>query len=232
MGIVDTESRTASSGAVGGAAVPDPENSGSGGTADGLLLTLKRAAAALQEAGVGFALAGGFAAYAHGAAVSTHDVDFLVRERDVPAALEALENAGMRHVDSPENWLAKAYDGDHLIDLIHSPAGRPVREDLFTRAEDLSVGAVFMPVLPATDLVVMRLLAFTETACDFSGFLHVSRALREQVDWESVAEQTAESPYAYAFLTLLTRLGVIDGAGAIEGPGAGGGPAATEGGAP
>ncbi|WP_243725956.1 nucleotidyltransferase [Actinomadura rubrisoli] len=175
------------------------------------MLSLKRAAAALREAGVGFALAGGFAAYAHGAAVSTHDVDFVVRERDVQAALDTLGAAGMRHVETPENWLAKVYDGEHLIDLIHSPSGRPVGDELLGRAEEMAVGAVFMPVLPATDLVVMRLLAFTETACDFSGFLHVSRALREQVDWPYVAAETAHSPYAYAFLTLLARLDVIEG---------------------
>ncbi|TDC56866.1 hypothetical protein E1281_06195 [Actinomadura sp. KC345] len=190
-----------------GTAGPGP---GSGGVAAGLLLSLKRAAAALRDAGIGYALAGGFAAYAHGAAVSTHDVDFVVRERDVQAALDALEGVGMTHLESPENWLEKAYDGEHLVDLIHTPSGRPVDGELLGRAEEMTVGAVFMPVLPATDLVVMRLLAFTETACDFSGFLHVSRALREQVDWRQVAAETARSPYAYAFLTLLTRLGVIE----------------------
>lgn len=190
-----------------GTAGPGP---GSGGAADGLLLSLKRAAAALRDAGIGYALAGGFAAYAHGAAVSTHDVDFVVRERDVPAALDALAGAGMTHLESPENWLAKARDGEHLIDLIHTPSGRPVDGELLGRAEEMSVGAVSMPVLPATDLMIMRLLAFTETACDFSGFLHVCRALREQVDWRLVAAETAESPYAYAFLTLLARLGVIE----------------------
>ncbi|MFD0851970.1 hypothetical protein ACFQ07_07040, partial [Actinomadura adrarensis] len=66
-------------------------------------------------------------------------------------------------------------------------------------------------VLTATDLVIMRLLAFTETACDFGDFLHVCRALREQVDWPHVAKETAGSPYAYAFLVLLNRLGVIEG---------------------
>lgn len=190
-----------------GTAGPGP---GSGGAADGLLLSLKRAAAALRDAGIGYALAGGFAAYAHGAAVSTHDVDFVVRERDVPAALDALAGAGMTHLESPENWLAKACDGEHLIDLIHTPSGRPVDGELLGRAGEMSVGAVSMPVLPATDLMIMRLLAFTETACDFSGFLHVCRALREQVDWRLVAAETAESPYAYAFLTLLARLGVIE----------------------
>jgi hypothetical protein len=178
---------------------------------EGLLRTLKRAAAVLEEAGVGFALAGGFAAYARGAAVSTHDVDFVLRERDIEPALEALEAAGMRRHESPENWLAKAYDGEHLVDLIHTPSGREVDEELLARADRLSVAAVLMPVLTATDLVVMRLLAFTETACDFGDFLHVCRALREQVDWPHVAKETADSPYAYAFLVLLNRLGVIEG---------------------
>ncbi|RFS83782.1 hypothetical protein D0T12_21375 [Actinomadura spongiicola] len=190
------------SGGAGPGAGPD-------GGAEGLLSSLKRAAAALRDAGVEYALAGGFAAYAHGAAVSTHDVDFVVRERDVPAALDALAGAGMRHLESPENWLEKACDGEQPIDLIHTPSGRPVDGELLGRAEEMTVGAVRMPVLPATELVIMRLLAFTETTCDFSGFLHVSRALREQVDWPRVAAETAESPYAYAYLTLLARLGVI-----------------------
>ncbi|MEV4670928.1 MULTISPECIES: nucleotidyltransferase [Actinomadura] len=205
MGDVQTHPKAATRGS--GTAGPGP---GLGGVADDLLTALKRAAAALRDAGVGYALAGGFAAYAHGAAVSTHDVDFVLRERDVQAALDALAAAGMTHLESPENWLEKAHDGEHVIDLIHTPSGRPVDGELLGRAAEMTVGAVFMPVLPATDLMVMRLLAFTETACDFSGFLHVGRALREQVDWRRVAAETAESPYAYAFLTLLARLGVIE----------------------
>ncbi|TNY36621.1 nucleotidyltransferase [Thermomonospora catenispora] len=176
-----------------------------------LLTSLKRVASLLKEAGVGFALAGGFAAYTRGAAISTHDVDFVLRERDVDAAVAALTAAGMRRLETPEDWLAKVYDGDRPIDLIFRPSGRPVDDELLARAEELPVAAVHMPVLAADDLVVMRLLAFTETACDFSGFLHVCRALREQVDWPKVAKETAHSPYAYAFLTLLHRLKVIEG---------------------
>ncbi|WP_119726886.1 nucleotidyltransferase family protein [Thermomonospora amylolytica] len=176
-----------------------------------LLTSLKRAASVLKEADVRFALAGGFAAYARGAAISTHDVDFVLREQDVDAAVAALTAAGMRYQEAPEDWLAKVYDGDRLIDLIFRPSGRPVDEGLLARAEELPVAAVNMPVLPADDLMVMRLLAFTETACDFSDFLHVCRALREQVDWPKVAKETAHSPYAYAFLTLLHRLDVIEG---------------------
>ncbi len=174
-----------------------------------LIDTLRRAAGALTGAGVGFALAGGFAAYARGAAPSSHDVDFVLQERDVPAALDALTATGMVRRDCPEEWLAKVCDGDRLVDLIFRPAGRPVDDDLLARAEKMPVAAVTMPVLPATDLVAMRLLAYTENHCDFSDYLPVARALREQVDWPRVSRECGHSPYAFAFLTLLTRLGVI-----------------------
>ncbi|MQY04512.1 hypothetical protein ACRB68_25660 [Actinomadura sp. RB68] len=190
--------------------VPVAASEGGGGV-EGLLGTLKRAAAALGEAEVRFALAGGFAAYARGAAPSVHDVDFVLFEQDVERAVRALVAAGMRRQDCPENWLAKVYDGDRLIDLIYAPSGRPVEAALLGRAEELNVAGVLMPVLPADDLVIMRLLAFTETACDFSSVLPLCRALREQVDWPHVAVRTAGSPYAYAFLTLLARLEVIEG---------------------
>jgi Nucleotidyl transferase of unknown function (DUF2204) len=178
-----------------------------------LLETLRKAAAALTESGVKFALAGGFAAYARGAAPSTHDVDFVLTEDEVGVALSALEAAGMRRVEIPEGWLAKAHDDGRTVDLIFRPSGRAVDAALLARAEELSVQAVAMPVLTATDLTILRLRAFSEKACDYGRYLPVSRALREQVDWPRVISETADSPYAYAYLTLLHRLHVID-----EGP--------------
>ena len=176
-------------------------------------MSLKRAASALKDTGVDFALAGGYAAYARGAAEPTHDIDFVLREEDVGTALSALEAIGMEHRDCPEDWLEKAYDGDRLIDLIYNPSNRPVNGELLARAEDISVSAITMPVLTGTDLVIMRLLAFTENSCDFSDFLPVARALREQVDWRQVRKETAHSPYASAFIELLIRLGVAEPGG-------------------
>lgn len=175
-----------------------------------LLETLRKAAAALTDRGVKFALAGGFAAYARGAAPSTHDVDFVLTEDQVETALSALESVGMRRVEIPEGWLAKADDDGRTVDLIFRPSGRAVDAALLARAEELDVEAVAMPVLTATDLTILRLHAFSEKACDFGGYLQVSRALREQVDWHRVIAETVDSPYAYAYLTLLHRLRVTD----------------------
>ena len=78
-------------------------------------------------------------------------------------------------------------------------------------ADELEVLSVLMPVLSATELVVHKLMAMDEHSCDFGRQLPVSRALREQVDWERVRGETADSPFAAALLLLLERLGVIDG---------------------
>jgi hypothetical protein len=67
-----------------------------------------------------------------------------------------------------------------------------------------------MPVMCATDLLMCRMLAFTEHSCDFGPVLGFARALREQVDWEVVRERTLHNPFAAAFLQLLESLDVTD----------------------
>lgn len=177
-----------------------------------LLDTLKRVGAALTDAGIAFAVTGGAAAYARGAGPPRKDVDLVLMEQDAGTALDALEKAGMRPVDPPEDWLVKAYDDDRLVDLIFRPVGRPVTPELLDRAERLVIDGLHVPVVDATDLLVMRLLAFSEHACDFGEVLPWARIVREQVDWGRVREEVADAPFAEAFLVLLERLQIIDAA--------------------
>ncbi|HVV18164.1 MAG TPA: nucleotidyltransferase family protein [Pseudonocardiaceae bacterium] len=173
-----------------------------------LLRTVARVARALRAGEVPFALTGGCAVYARGGPASSHDVDILVREQDVPAAVSTLVATGMRAADTPLDWLAKVYDGDVLVDLLFRPNQRPVTDDTLARAETVRVGAASLPVVTATDLVVDKLLVFGPHRCDFGEVLPVARALREQIDWLTVAKETAESPFAEAFLLLLDRLDI------------------------
>lgn len=94
-----------------------------------LVPTVSRVVTALRARGIPFALTGGCAIYARDGPASRHDVDMLVREQDVPEAVRTLVAAGMRAADAPEDWLAKAYDGEVLVDLIHRPNGRPVTDE-------------------------------------------------------------------------------------------------------
>jgi hypothetical protein len=171
--------------------------------------TLKRAAAALREADVPFALAGSVAAWARGGPSPCNDLDFAISDADADRAERALGDYGMRTERPPEGWLLKAWDGDVLVDLIWDLEGLGAAEEVIARAQELSVQAVRMPVLQLNDVFVSMLCAFDEHELDFAGALGIARALREQIDWRDVRERTAASPYARGFLGLLEALDIV-----------------------
>jgi hypothetical protein len=176
---------------------------------ESLLGTLKRVAAVLKQTDIPFALGGSFAVYAHGGHSSDHDVDFLIRKDDVERALEALVAVGFVAERPPEDWLVKVYDDGRLVDLIHRPIETPVTDETFTDTVVRPVDAIHMPVLSATQLMVHKLLSYSQHYCDFARGLPLARSLREQIDWDQVQKATARSPYAEAFLILLDRLDVL-----------------------
>ncbi|MFC7980179.1 nucleotidyltransferase family protein [Streptomyces cinereoruber] len=175
-----------------------------------ILETTKQVGAVLKASGCPFALVGGVAAYAHGIPVRLqHDTDFAVRREDAEAVTNALRENGVRIVEPPEDWLVKARSGGEEIDLIFSLAGQPVTTELLERAQTLPVDSVHMPVIAPTDLLISRLLAFSEHHCDFGTLLPVARGLRERVDWARVRRETEDAPMAVAFLYLLELLHVL-----------------------
>jgi hypothetical protein len=173
---------------------------------DEMLPSLKKAAAALRDAEIPFVLAGGIAAWARGGPETDHDVDFVLRPADADRALEVLEDAGMRPERPPEPWLYKAFDGEVMIDLIFSPAGLQVTDEVIERSDLLEVWAVPMRVMRPEDILVTKLSAMTEHTIDYSGCLAIARSLREQIDWDAVRRRTDSSPFAKAFFTLVEAL--------------------------
>ncbi|MBW3596716.1 MAG: nucleotidyltransferase family protein [Planctomycetes bacterium] len=118
---------------------------------------LDRAAQALEQAGVPYAVSGGNAVAAWVAQVdeaavrNTRDVDILIRRDDLPAARSALEAAGFvyRHAAGIDMFLegpgAKARDAVHIVF-----AGEKVREEYVLPAPDVG---------EATDLGGFRVLS-------------------------------------------------------------------------
>jgi hypothetical protein len=176
---------------------------------EGLVNTLKRVASVLKQAEIPFALGGSFAVYAHGGHSSDHDVDFVIREQDKARALEELSAVGFEVEQPPEDWLVKVFDEGRMVDLIYRPVESPVTDATLRDTVMRPVEAINMPVLSATQLMVHKLLSYTQHYCDFATGLPVARSLREQIEWDRVRELTAKSPYAEAFLVLLDRLDVV-----------------------
>ncbi len=174
---------------------------------------MKRVAAVLKRADVPFVLSGGYAAWVRGGPEPDHDVDFMVPPDAVEKAVHALKEDGLRVEQPPEDWLVKVYDGDELVDLIHDSSGGPVDEARLARAETIAVMSLEMPVLDPSDIVIDKLMSLHEHHCDLGTILPVVRALREQVDWQRVREETATSAFAEAALLLCERLAIIPPAG-------------------
>jgi hypothetical protein len=176
-----------------------------------LIEAMKAAAAILQKSEFPFVLGGGLSAWARGGPKSEHDVDFLVRPQDAEAALAAFEEAGWRTERPPEGWLYKTWhENGALVDLIFNPASGPITDEMIKRAPVSEVMALRINVSSLEDAMTAKLLALTEQEPDFSAALEWARALREQIDWDTVRRRTEASPFAKAFFTLVEELGIVD----------------------
>jgi hypothetical protein len=176
----------------------------------GLREALKIVAVALKEGDAPFALAGGYALWARGAPESEHDVDFVVAEEDRERAAGLLRERGLEVVQPPEDWLFKVYVEGSLVDILFRLNGVPVERATLADVDEMEVESVQMPVLAATTLISAKLNALDEHACDLAAVIPAARAVREQVDWAQVAEETRHNDFAAVALILLQRLGVIE----------------------
>jgi len=135
---------------------------------------LKRASAALEAAGIPYAVAGGNAVAAWVATVdasavrNTQDVDILLRRSDLDAAAQAFQRAGFirRHVAGLDIFLdgpdAKARDAVHVV-----MAGEKIRPEYDSPAPDVteSEKPENVRVVSLEALVRMKLTEFRNKDC-------------------------------------------------------------------
>jgi hypothetical protein len=124
-----------------------------GAGSKGIDQTLERVTALLGDAGIQYAVAGGFAVLAHGYERFTNDVDLLIRAADLQRAMEVLRAAGFHGERTPLG--ARLADGE-----------TGVRVDLLGTAFDADEKALRqaqrtkrLPVIPLPHLVLMKLEA-------------------------------------------------------------------------
>lgn len=173
--------------------------------------TLKKVAAALREAGVPYLLAGSYASWARGGPERRNDIDFVVKPGDLAAAMDALRDAGFEQVENPEEWLEKVRDENGvMVDVIHSPAGLPIDDEVMERGDDVEVAGMTFRVMALEDVLTTKLFAFKEHYLDYEAILEIARTLRDQVDWDELRRRAGDYPYAKPFFVLAEELGVIE----------------------
>lgn len=174
---------------------------------------LRRAASALKADGPPSALAGSYALWVHGGPEPSHDVDFVVAERDAEAAAATLTQAGFEIRRPPEDWLFKAalgVDRPALVDVLHRINRVPVDTALIARAVVHDVFALSVPVLTPTEVMTQKLRALNEHHCDFATLIPLVRAVREQLDWPELHRHTSQNPFATSFLSLCDALDIAE----------------------
>ncbi|MBO0767048.1 MAG: hypothetical protein J2O48_00040 [Solirubrobacterales bacterium] len=174
-----------------------------------LLDTLRLCAATLRDAHIPFMLGGSLAVWARGGPMPEKDLDLMVTPDDAGAALQALVDGGLAAGDPPEEWLYKAWLDDVMVDVIFRPAGIPVSAEMIDRAERMAVVAVEMPVMSINDVLATKLAVMGERTLDYAPVLAMARAVREQIDWNRLRADAADSPYAKPFFTLVEELDIV-----------------------
>ena len=72
----------------------------------------------------------------------------------------------MRTERPPEEWLVKAWHGHVMIDVIFHPAGLEMTDEVFARAEQISVMAIATPVMALEDMLATKLMSLEEHSLD------------------------------------------------------------------
>ncbi len=183
-----------------------------------IIETLRTVAALLRDHEVSYTLSGSVANWTRGGPETVNDLDLIVPRDELDRTVALLEAQGMRSEVPPEGWLVKVWDGEVLIDLIHTVTGFDDVHQMIARSETMRVASLDVPVARVEDVLTPKLLSFDEHYLEYTGTLRVARALREQIDWDLLSDRIAESPYARGFIGLCRELGVAPPAGATAAP--------------
>jgi hypothetical protein len=114
--------------------------------------TLARVGGILRDAGIPFAVAGGFAVIEHGYERFTKDVDLLVYAGDLSRAMKALRAAGFRGVRTPIG--ARMHDERTNVDVDLLGTSFEGDERALARS---SRARRLLPVIPVEHLILMKL---------------------------------------------------------------------------
>lgn len=165
---------------------------------------------ALESADVPFLLAGALALATYtGYWRNTKDVDVIVRASDRERAVAAVRAAGFGDYFEREgydrSWIFRGFKDGVLFDVIWDlPNHRvTVDEDWFQRGNPLRLAARNYEVIPAEELIRVKLYVMQRERCDWVDVLNVMAATVESLDWPWLMERMGRDlPLLHSALAL------------------------------
>jgi hypothetical protein len=141
---------------------------------------------ALERANILYMLGGALALHAYTRIWrDTKDLDVFVLQGSVSRVIETLEEAGFETEITYPHWLAKAWKGDVLVDIIHANDSGTVAvdESWFENAEEIEVFSRRALVIPAEEMFLSKIFVASRDRWDLSDVLQLIFARRGQLDW-------------------------------------------------
>ena len=141
---------------------------------------------ALKEAGVPFAVSGGFAFHHHtGIWRATKDLDLVLPPDAVPRALDLLREGGFETWVEDPVWLAKARRLGYYVDLITGVgnATLTVERGWIERAISGHVLGLPCKVLRAEEMIASKLFVTRRERFDGADIAHLAKACGQKLDW-------------------------------------------------
>jgi hypothetical protein len=143
----------------------------------------------LNSTGINYAVGAAFARYVYtGIWRSTKDLDVFLRPEDLKIALEALRDAGFEtRIDTP-HWLAKAWQGEHLIDLIFGTGHGllPITDSSFENSQVAEILGVTTRLFPIEEMIASAAFIAVRGRFDGAEVLHLIQGAKGKLDWQRI----------------------------------------------
>jgi hypothetical protein len=138
-------------------------------------------------------LVGGAYALSHYTGIhrQTKDLDLFVRQEDAEEVYRSLRAAGCRVEIFAPHWLAKAVEGDHLIDIIHSSGNGLARVDelWFRHARAGEVLGVEVRFCPPEEVIWSKSFIMERERYDGADVAHLIHERGGELDWERLLDR-------------------------------------------
>jgi hypothetical protein len=152
----------------------------------------RRALQALNAASIPYVVAGAYAIYEHtGIYRQTKDLDLFVEPAVVLPAARALKDAGFVMRLDDLHWLAKAFAGEHFVDLIYGMGNSVAFIDSgwVEHSRPGVLAAQPVRIAPAEELIWHRLFINERHRHDMSDIVHLILCVGDTLDWERLVHR-------------------------------------------
>ena len=154
---------------------------------EGTAQSYRKAMMLLTRAGIPFLLGGAYALAHHSEIVRhTKDLDVFLKPEDRDRALSVLARAGYRTEIRYDYWLAKAFMGDDMIDLIYrSPNGvNSITDEWLDHAITTEVLGVPVKLCSAEHMVVSKCYVLNNDRNDLADVMHLFLRAAGSLNWD------------------------------------------------